>query len=228
MPIRINLLAEVQNVEEQRRKDPVKRAIWAASGVVLLVVIWIGYLQLQVMRLDNQVSLLDGEWKGLKPKFDAVQTNYSKIADAGKKMQALQQLAVDRFIWAPVLNSLAQSMTNGSNVQVTRLQTEQTFIIPPPSPVKPPPGVTLKPVGTVEKVKMTLTAKDYGKDTDENYNKMREAIAAFPYFKDSLDKSKGISLQSLSPRSVDATDPSRSFVQFVLECQFVEKNHLLK
>jgi hypothetical protein len=227
MPILINLLAEVQATEEQRRKDPVKRAIWIASGVVLLVVVWIGYLQLQIMRLDNQVSLLDGEWARLKPKYDAVQANSGKIGDTDKKVHALQQLSVARFLWGPVLNSLGQSMTNGSNVQVIRLATEQSFVAPPPA-AKPPPGVLPKPVATVEKVKLTLTAKDYGKDTDENYNKMREAIASFPYFKETLDKSKGISLQSLSPRSVDPVDPSRSFVQFVLECQFAEKNHLLK
>ena len=38
MPIRINLLAEAQAAEEMRRRDPVKRALWGASIVVVGVI----------------------------------------------------------------------------------------------------------------------------------------------------------------------------------------------
>jgi len=37
MPIRINLLAESQALEEMRRRDPVKRAIWVGVLVVSLL-----------------------------------------------------------------------------------------------------------------------------------------------------------------------------------------------
>ena len=35
MPIRLNLLAEAQALEESRRRDPVKRAVWAGVFLVL-------------------------------------------------------------------------------------------------------------------------------------------------------------------------------------------------
>ena len=40
MPIRINLLEENLVQEEQRRKDPVKRAVWIGGFVVFLVGLW--------------------------------------------------------------------------------------------------------------------------------------------------------------------------------------------
>lgn len=222
MPIRINLLAEAQAAEELRRKDPVKRAIWAAAGVILAVVGVIGYLQLQTMHKSNQLVLLEGEWTRNKAHFGLVQTNKAKIIEATARLTALQEYAAQRFVWAPALNALSQAMTNVSNVQVTRLQTEQTFIAPPPAK---PGTVPARPPAVTERIKITLTAKDFGKENDENYNKMREAIADFPYFKENLDKTKGIRLENLSPRSVDAMDPAKSFVQFVLECQFSDRVH---
>ena len=49
MPIRINLLAEAQALEDLRRRDPVKRASWAGLLLVLLVLVWISSLQLKAM-----------------------------------------------------------------------------------------------------------------------------------------------------------------------------------
>jgi uncharacterized membrane protein YiaA len=49
MAISINLLAEAQAAEEQRRKDPVKRAALAAGFVVFLVALWATTLQLRIM-----------------------------------------------------------------------------------------------------------------------------------------------------------------------------------
>ena len=229
MPIRINLLAEAQAAEEERRKDPVKRAIWGAAGAVVLVVAGIGYLQLEAMTRSSRLLLLDGDWTRTKPRYDQVLQNKKKIDDANSKMAALQNYAAERFVWGSVLNAFSQAMTNVSNVQVTRLQTEQLFAaVPaakPGTPAAPAAASTARPGSVTERIKITLTAKDFGKENDENYNKMREAIADFPYFKERLDKARGIRLENLSPRSVDPLDPAKSFVQFVLECQFSDRNY---
>lgn len=44
MPIRLNLLAEAQAMEEMRRRDPVKRAIWVGSLLVAVALAWAGYV----------------------------------------------------------------------------------------------------------------------------------------------------------------------------------------
>jgi len=49
MPIRLNLLAEAQAIEEMRRHNPVKRAIWVGALLVCLMLVWSSSLQLKAM-----------------------------------------------------------------------------------------------------------------------------------------------------------------------------------
>ena len=55
MPIRINLLAEAQAAEEMRRRDPVKRAVWIAGALVLVVAAWVVFLQVKIMKASGQL-----------------------------------------------------------------------------------------------------------------------------------------------------------------------------
>ncbi|MEI7731982.1 MAG: hypothetical protein WCO56_20580 [Verrucomicrobiota bacterium] len=223
MAIRINLLAEVQAAEELRRKDPIKKAIWGAVIVVFLVGAYIGQLQFSIMHLENALDAKEQEWKRLKPKFDQVVANKGQIADSERRLKALKELAQTRILWATRLNAFSQLMTNVNNIQVTRLVTDQSYT--PSAATKTTTNstgvVTVgRPACVIEKDKLTITAKDFGKVQDANYKQMLEAMTAFPYFAKALDRSKGISLLELSPPKVDINDPNKSFVMFVLECQF--------
>src|SRR5687768_527435 len=62
MPIRINLLAEAKLAEEQRRKDPVKRATFAAAFLVSLVVLWTTTLQFKIIAAGSDLNRLEARW----------------------------------------------------------------------------------------------------------------------------------------------------------------------
>src|SRR5258705_11338657 len=61
MPIHINLLAESQALEEMRRRDPVKRAIWVASVLAGVILLWAGYLQSKAMVAKREVNRLEAK-----------------------------------------------------------------------------------------------------------------------------------------------------------------------
>ncbi len=62
MAIRINLLAEAQEAEELRRRDPVKRALWGAGFLVFLVWLWTGSLMLNGKIVDAEGTKYQTKW----------------------------------------------------------------------------------------------------------------------------------------------------------------------
>ena len=60
MPIHLNLLAEAQAAEEERRRNPVKRAIWIAILFVVLILVWSSSLQLKAILIRSEVSRVWG------------------------------------------------------------------------------------------------------------------------------------------------------------------------
>ena len=97
MPIRINLLAEAQAAEEMRRKDPVKRGIWIGSFCVAVVLLWILELQLDIGFSKSRYNAIEESWNGDKAKYDTVTNNMVKIAEANKKLAALNN-------WPPTVS----------------------------------------------------------------------------------------------------------------------------
>jgi hypothetical protein len=223
MPIRINLLAEAQAAEDQRRKDPVKFAIMGAIFLVALMLGWVGLLQFQIMGKNKALAALNETAAKMGPEFRVVITNRARFNDATKKVQDLERYTYDRMTWANALNALQQCMTNAvENVQILRLRTEQQYVITPPTKV----GNAMKPGSALEKVKLYLDAKSFGKSGDDcynSYNKFREALAEFAYFKTNLVAGKGIRLENLAPPQTDPVDPTRMFVLFTLECQYPDR-----
>ena len=64
MPIRINLLAEAQELEEMRRRDPVKRAIWAAVVIGAILLGYSSLLQLRATVASRDLGALAHRWRG--------------------------------------------------------------------------------------------------------------------------------------------------------------------
>jgi hypothetical protein len=56
MPINLNLLAETQIAEDLRRRDPVKRAIYAGSFLVVLALVWWSSLLLEVVIKRSELN----------------------------------------------------------------------------------------------------------------------------------------------------------------------------
>lgn len=204
-----------------RRRDPVKRATLGAGFVLALLAAWGGYLQVRLMGKMRAVNRYEAEWKLLEKDYNQVTSNLNATATAEQRIAALQSLATNRFLWAPVLNALQYACVE--DVQTMRLRTEQTYA--QTEGIKPSTstaGVTSpgKPPTARETVLLTLEAKDYSSNPVENIARFQEKISNEPYFKTNLQKSQ---LTGRSPAQTDPSNPSRSFVLFTIECQFPEK-----
>ena len=88
MPIRINLLAEAQALEEMRRRDPVKRAIRLAVLLGVLILVWAGYLQTRILNVKSEVSRLQAQHQARTNDYRQVIANKRKWEDATEKLDA--------------------------------------------------------------------------------------------------------------------------------------------
>ena len=232
MPIRINLLAEQQEADELRRRDPVKRATWVGGFLVGLLAVWGGYLQVRLMAATSEVNRYESEWKKLEANYKKVSANMEVATELERKWAALQALATNRFLWANPLNALQFVMVTVDEVQITALKTSQSYTIT--EPVKPSTNSVGnvsrgKPGTSREKVTVTLDgrdtskeAKDPSKRSTDGVFKLQEAINNYPYFKTNLVKSQ---LITRSPDQIDPNNPTRRFSTFTLGCEFPENTH---
>ena len=222
MPIHINLLAEAQAAEELRRRDPVKRTLWAGGVVVALTLGWCLVVQGQAMSAKSEFNRHDAHWKSIEKKHAAVTDDLKAAAEIEKKLAALDRLSTNRFLIGSALNALQLTMVD--QVQATRVKTEQTFtVIEPVVPNKTDSGkkAPAKPAVAIEKTKVIVEARDWN-PAAQNYNKYKEAIANHPAFQNNLVKPDALRLTSLSKPAVDPSDPLRPFVIFTLEMQYPE------
>ena len=166
MPICINLLAEQQAAEDLRRRDPVKRAIWIGGLVAVLVVVWIGFLQVKIFRADSNLARVEGQWKVLEQGTEQVAKNLKKTAEIERKLAALQTLAKSRFLWANTLDSIQNTVVE--HVQVVRFHSEQSYSLATP---KAGADAKAKTPGARERVLLTIEAKDFANPSELNHNK---------------------------------------------------------
>ncbi|PYK97430.1 MAG: hypothetical protein DME19_16335 [Verrucomicrobia bacterium] len=223
MPIRINLLAEQQAAEDLRRRDPVKRALWVAGLIVGVMVVWSGRLQIKLMAATSEINRYESEWKKLEPDYKKVTANFDKAADAELKWAALHALATNRFLWARPLNALQYVIAKVDDLQVLRLNTEQSYAIT--EGTKPTTNsfgnVTRgKPATSRERVMFTIDAKDSSKRPGDQVFKLQGAISDYAEFKTNLQTTE---LKIISPEQADPNSPTKRFVTFTLECRYTEK-----
>ena len=89
MPIRLNLLAEAQPLEEQRRKDPVKRAALVGVILVAVVLVWSSMLVVEQMSARSELSFADGAIKSQTNAYAQVVNNEKRLADGRSRLKAL-------------------------------------------------------------------------------------------------------------------------------------------
>ena len=222
MPIRIILLAEAQTAAEMRRKDPVIRSIWVGVFLVLLVGIWIGQLQMDIMFEHSKAGKIDGDWKSLLVKYASVTNEITNTAAIDRKLAQLDRLTTNRFLWGPVLNALQKTMVD--QVQVTRIRGEQTIAHADARDVGTGANRRHFPSGMIEKVNLYIEAKDL-RPNDQNYTKYKENLCNFEFFLNRLQRRDGFVMDGvLGPLTVDPVDPSKAFVTFALVSHFPEEH----
>lgn len=221
MPIKINLLAEAQAVEDLRRRDPVKRAIFMGVFLVVLALVWFSSIMLVHVVASQRLNTVLGEIQAHTNDYARVQVNLKKIAETQGKLDSLQLLSASRFLQGDFMNAFQQMYV--PNVQLTRLRVDQTYSTAAgAATVTNSYRVVLgHPASATERIVFTLDAKDFSANAGDQVNHFKDALSQQEYFKASLDPTNGVRLLNLSPpqSSLD----SKPFVLFTMECRFPDK-----
>jgi len=222
MPIRVNLLAEAQAAEEQRRKDPVKRALLAGGVLVALVLVWASTLQFKIMASRSELTTLDVKWLSIEKSYQVVVESQRQVIEAEQKLAALARMTTNRFHWGTALNAFQQTLNGVDDIQVVRFKTEQLYAFAEEKKAQTNGMIVVpgKPGVATEKISMTIEGMDASRQPGSQVNRYKEAVANVPYFQSSLQKTNGVLLTSLSaPQSTLGRNP---FVMFTLQCFFPE------
>jgi hypothetical protein len=224
MPIRINLLAEAQALEELRRKDPVKRAILAASCIVAGVLLWGTTLQFKIMAGRSELKALAREWAGLEKTYTEAVGYKRQNIEAEDKLSALQNYTTNRFLWGTAFNALQQTLNGIDDIHVVRLKIEQNYAFV--DETKPRTNGTViipgRPATSTEKVMLQLDAIDASAQPGGQVSRFKQTITSVPYFEQNLQKTNGVLLTSLSAPMAGAA-AKNPYVMFTLQCFFPEK-----
>jgi hypothetical protein len=223
MPIRLNLLAEAQAIEEQRRKDPVKRAIWGAVLLIAAVLAWASSLQLKAIVSNSALSTIVADMNACTNEYKQVVEMQKKTSDMTQKLVALQSLSANRFLNGSLLNALQQ--TTVENVQFVHLRLNQSYHLA--EETKPRTnGVTVipgTPAKVTEKLVLTLDGADSSPNPGEQVAKMKDTISTYTYFQENLDSSNPVLWKNSSSPQI-SPDTGKAVVNFTLECRYSEKS----
>lgn len=125
MPIRINLLAEEQAAEEMRRRDPIKRALFAGAALTVLMIFWIGLTQMNVSAARRELADYEARLKKVDESSQQVRVNSMASADFQAKLKALDKYAVSRFLWGTLLDGVQH--TTVDQVRLTDLKAQHQY-----------------------------------------------------------------------------------------------------
>ena len=218
MPIRVNLMAEAQALEEARRHNPVKLGIWIAGFFVALVALWSIKVQLDIYFAKNSLATLDTMWKANEASYNNVTNEQVLIATTTAKIAALDHLQTNRFLWGPVLNALQYTVVD--QVQVTHIWGLQTIEREPSKTLGA--GATQKTFpGTAnfEKVRLSIAGKDYS-PLVSGYKNYEDALNHFDFFAKIMGGRDGFTIEGApGPKFADAPGSPREFRVFTLTNQ---------
>jgi hypothetical protein len=224
MPIRLNLLAEAQALEELRRRDPVKRTIQGAGCLLLLLLAWAVSLEFQSMLAKMDLNRMEARLASHTNAFRLVLDNQSRLADANQKLNALRRFSDNRFLQGSLLNALQETAL--PDVQLTRFHSEQSYSMG--DEAKAGSDAENRVAGghgpaAIEKTLVSLEARDTSSpNPGDQVNQYKRAILDCPYFQNALGKTNEPHLANLSPPR--AAPDGKPFVSFALECRFADKN----
>ena len=220
MPIHINLLAEAQDAEELRRRDPVKRAIFIGVSLVVVALGWSGVVEVNAFLAKERFIGVQGTINAQTNAYQHVESERKKIGTIQAKLTALQKLRDARFLQGSLLDALQHATVD--NVQLTRLRVDQAYFLTEGTDTQTNGDrvVAGHPASVKEKIIAHLDARDFSANPGDQVNKFKEAIAKEAYFQAMLDKTNGVQLAN--PPSAPQNDSGKLYVMFTLDCRFPE------
>jgi len=220
MPIHINLLAEAQDAEELRRRDPVKRAIFIGVSLVVVALGWSGVVEVNAFLAKERFIGVQGTINAQTNAYQHVESERKKIGTIQAKLTALQKLRDARFLQGSLLDALQHATVD--NVQLTRLRVDQAYFLTEGTDTQTNGDRVIagRPASVKERVIAHLDARDFSANPGDQVNKFKEAIAKEAYFQAMLDKTNGVQLAN--PPSAPQNDSGKLYVMFTLDCRFPE------
>jgi len=222
MPVRINLLAEAQALEELRRRDPAKRAIMFGLCAVAALLSWSLMLYGKTLLRKSELTRLQTEHQSRTNEYNEVLAGMGRLKQANLRLAALQELTTNRHLNGNVLQALQQHTVD--DVQLLRFKTEQLFLRTEGTKARTnsngrvTPG---KPPTITERIALILDCRDGGANPGDQVSRFKEALAEAPYFRRVLGQNGEIKLRNLSAPQLN-TETGRPFVLFSLECRYPE------
>jgi hypothetical protein len=221
--IKINLLAEAQEAEEWRLRNPVKRAAWIAGFFVCVVLIWMLKLGLDIYFSQWSYTRIVKRSAEIAAQYVEATNNLIKIAEMDRKVAALDRLTTNRFLWAPLLNAMQQPMVDG--IQLIRLSGAQKYAKENARTIGSGASKGVIAGGVLERTSLYIVAQDKSPN-EQNYLKYKESLSSCDYFVKNLKSSKGFVLEGLlKPPDLNKSDPLSQFTTFVLIANFPEVRH---
>lgn len=224
MPIRLNLLAEMQAIEDLRRRDPVKRTIIAGFGLAAVMLVWITSLMVERIGSNGEIATLEQRIQSGSKDYKEVLDNQQNLVTTRQKLVSLHQLSTNRFLMGNLLDALQKSSVD--NVQLTHFKIDQSYVLLEGTKAgtnaetgAPVPG---KPSTATERITITLTAKDTGLVPGDSIGHFQSALSHNPSLHPLLtNRTNEFRLTtSLTPQT-DAE--GHVYVSFILEAHLPDK-----
>ncbi|HEY4414736.1 MAG TPA: hypothetical protein VGO57_03505 [Verrucomicrobiae bacterium] len=213
MPIQLNLLSEALAEEDLRRRDPVKRAIFAGIVLVFASFVWFSFSWLNHMIETSNLNRTQSDIDAHKSGYDQVVANIKTTADAQNRMEALQKLSAARFLQGNLLNALQHLYV--PNVQLLRSSISQNI-------TRKDSTIGKTTVSSfIEHAVLTLDAKDFSPNPGDQVNHYKDALGQLDYFKSHADTNSGIKLSNIS--AAQPGPDGKPFVLFSLEFHFSDQ-----
>ncbi len=177
-------------------------------------------LQLDVYFSLAEYSRVEKRFEEINSKYAAVTNNLIKTTAVDQKLAALDTLSTNRFLWAPLLNTLQKTMVD--DIQILKVSGEQTHTKQESRVLGSGSSKVIIPGGVVESITLNLMAKD-SSPNQQGYIRYKESLSNCEYFLKHLQRRNGFVLDgTLSQASVDPSDPIKQFVTFALVSHFPE------
>jgi type IV pilus assembly protein PilM len=213
--VKINLLAEQQEAEELRRRDPVRRSKWVALSIVTVLLLWAAQLGVRLVLAGIEYKRHASAKETAETKMRALTLVSRQSALADDQRERIERIAAGRFLGADLLNALQEAVVD--DIQLVHISVDiQTRMVDPPPSTK-----GSKDPFPVETVLLTLQGKDYG--NPPSLDTFIDRMVEVPYFKQHLRKTAPVKLVDRSPSQVDPSDVTKSFILFTVECTFAER-----
>jgi hypothetical protein len=221
MPIRLNLLAEAQAAEDMRRRDPVKRVVLVGGLLVVVALVWGISLWAKVMVEKSAVANLEKSNQSNSAEFERVRQNRAEWVETKRKLEALQQLTTNRFLYGNLLNAFQQATVE--NIQVRRISARQEYVFTPESrgSTNGTRVTAGKPATVTEKITLLLLANDSSRVPGDAMPTFRQTIGNHPYFQNILGKTNEVKLKDYGGTLIGPE--GKSYLSFTLECRFPDK-----